>query len=567
MAPPCDFLDKLAPELRVSIYKHIFGDSEVIKMRDSTASLGIDNYQISLNDLITVTHVPLETSILATNKLIHREATEILYHNRIIRATIPEFGELLHEKEFVNNAEKVEIADCKNGFARFDSNTVLKHLQNLPRMLSVVILSDCLYSIGRPDGDRAWSPSYADIVSVSDFAENIAQLGHVTCVDIGRYELHGNWSRVQIVNRKLSKMWPSARDTPEDYDVWEDLDTIWNRWQPPVTLSDQLALTLQTSFRCWVGLHEELVAMNSSGKINELLVQARAGTLSELDSTRLQLMTMFVVSNHRRDEPDLETRHLRHLKPGDDYEKLAWATEYLAKRTAVFGSLEGSVAGLNTRIRASHWAEADGGLHSIECIIKQQRLAIEGIPTSRYILDPVRRKQLIDCDTVRRVIDAYSFDRLAKPELLSALSPLEFRQLAYLCIATVAGSHRFSLPGGVVHGRELDEWASDLLKRHLLVSDWADPKDVQNMSLRDMSDCLIALLRRPDLKEIRTEPPEGIDDDLFVPLAWKWSWEYSNACVEQLQAGHEIERSSEWEESGSEAGSGNDVEEEEEEEE
>lgn len=353
------------------IYKHIFGDSEAIKKRNSTASLGIDNHQLSLNDHITVIHVPLETSVLATNKLIHREAIEVLYHNRTIRATIPEFGLMIQKQDFVDHAEKVEIADCKNGFEMFSSSIILQYIQTLPQMVSIVILSDCLYSVGLIDEDRAWSPSYADIISVPDFVQGMARLGHATCVDIGRYQLHGRWCKVQIVNRRLTKMWPSTQDIPEEFDFWEDFENVWLKWSPPGRLQDRLTLVLQSSFRCWVGFHEKLAAMTLYGEL------------------------------------------------------------------------------------------------------------------------------------------------------------------------------------------------SDLLKRHLLVSDWADPKDVQDMSLKDMRHCLIALLRRPDLKEIRTEPPKDVDDDLFMPLAWKWGWEYSNACVERLQAGREVEQSSEWEDFGSEAASGDDLEEEE----
>jgi hypothetical protein len=71
------------------------------------------------------------------------------------------------------------------------------------------------------------------------------------------------------------------------------------------------------------------------------------------------------------------------------------------------------------------------------------------------------------------------------------------------------------------------------------------------MNLTDMRDALSILLERPPLKEIRTDPPEGIDSDLFPPLAWRWSWEYANPCLEQHEAGREAELDSDWEEAGS----------------
>jgi hypothetical protein len=77
------------------------------------------------------------------------------------------------------------------------------------------------------------------------------------------------------------------------------------------------------------------------------------------------------------------------------------------------------------------------------------------------------------------------------------------------------------------------------------------------MTLTVMRDSLSILLKRPSqsLKEIRTDPPEGIDSNLFPPLAWKWSWEHANICLEQHEAGQEVELDSDWEQAGSELAS------------
>jgi hypothetical protein len=140
MSPP-SFLDKLAPELRVQIYGHIFGTSNTIKPSDSTASLGIDKSELNPAAHIANPQMPLESSILATNKLIFREAIQVLYHNRVIRVTLIDLKHLLQDKDFVANVENVEIADCVNGMKSVNLSGILNKLQELPRIGSIVILS------------------------------------------------------------------------------------------------------------------------------------------------------------------------------------------------------------------------------------------------------------------------------------------------------------------------------------------------------------------------------------------------------------------------------------------
>lgn len=141
MAPP-SFFDKLAPELRIDIYERIFGTSDTIKPNSSTASLGINKELYALTGHNAIGHVNLESSILSANKLIFGEAIQVLYHNQIVRATFTELGRLLKHKDFVANVEKVEVADCVSDYK--DCSSILKQLQLLPRIRSIIILSDCL---------------------------------------------------------------------------------------------------------------------------------------------------------------------------------------------------------------------------------------------------------------------------------------------------------------------------------------------------------------------------------------------------------------------------------------
>jgi hypothetical protein len=155
------FLGKLAPELRVKIYGHVLGSSKAIKPSNSTASVGIDNDVFALSAQEEPKHTIIEVSVLATNKLIHKEATHVLYHNKTFRATFPELKRLLRNKKFVANVESIEVADCANTQGHSDLNgcsRVLKRLQQLPRVRSVVILSDCLNGLIRHDRSH-WIPA------------------------------------------------------------------------------------------------------------------------------------------------------------------------------------------------------------------------------------------------------------------------------------------------------------------------------------------------------------------------------------------------------------------------
>lgn len=178
MAQPSAFLDKLAPDLRLSIYENVLGTSNAIKPSKSTASLGINTTRWPATEQQIVPDEPLHSSVLATSKLIYCEAIQVLYRKRIVRATIPEFSQLLRQKSFVTNVENVEVADYVDGCHRDNSHEVLRKLQRLPRIRSVVILSDCLHA--------SINPSWPVLNFVQHFSPNTARLGQADCVGIGR---------------------------------------------------------------------------------------------------------------------------------------------------------------------------------------------------------------------------------------------------------------------------------------------------------------------------------------------------------------------------------------------
>ena len=377
------------------------------------------------------------------------------------------------------------------------------------------------------------------------------------------------------MNRRLTAMWPSAQAVPSDYDAWADLESLTQRWKVLDDIPNQIALTLQTSFRCWVGLHEELALMEASGKLRKLFEQDATQSVSDLDMAKLHVAKQWAAAtlhsrlngrHHPQNAPEPATLNLRHLKPGDDSNTLSWATEYLAANIAVF-RCDPITHPSFLDATAQHWVEADGGKHTIEQQIEEQKLAFAGLPNPSYVLEPVRKTSLLDQNLVKRHADALHLDRLGTTGLAGVSDPQELIQTAHLWIATLENHTFLSFADDANYRQEHEEWASDYLKRHLLVSEWVDHDIVQEMSLADMRSSLSTLLGRfvrssYSLNEVHSDPPEDIDADLFLPLAWKWSWEYANICLEQHEAGQEDELSSDWEGNGSEMASGSEGEEE-----
>lgn len=303
--------------------------------------------------------------------------------------------------------------------------------------------------------------------------------------------------------------------------------------------------------------------METSGKLLELS-QQDDGSMTDADRMKLRVArqwadatllsrrSSFPYLTYPSKPPEPRTLNLRHLRAGDNPNPLGWATEYLEVNVAVFRCDPRSDVLCNT-VAAQHWVEADGGFHTIERRIQQQKLASASLPNPSYVLEPVRKSSLLAHAAVQYYITSRRLDRLATQSSSGLLDPLEFVHLARLCVAILPDHASLGLPTDANYLRERDEWASDYLKRRLLSSEWVDTDVVREMSLADMRNSLRVLLECPpqSMNEIRSDPPEGLDNDLFLPLAWKWSWEYANICIEQHEAGQEPGSSSDWGEAGS----------------
>jgi hypothetical protein len=238
------FLNKLSPEIRLSIYSHVFGPSLVIKPSSSDTALGMKKRPPMDTVHLPQTNTLLDASILATSRFIYNEALPVLYKDKIVRGTMRELKQLIELIDFIEYVRHIEIADCISSYQDGDFHFTLIRLLSLPVIRSLTILSDCLYI--QENGVT---------FTVPQFCEQ-ANLGEVTCVDIGRYQLHGKFSKFQFAHRRLVQMWPSVQNTPEDYDAFEGLESMQKKWPSRNDMLNRIPWYLQTSLRCWIALLE-----------------------------------------------------------------------------------------------------------------------------------------------------------------------------------------------------------------------------------------------------------------------------------------------------------------------
>lgn len=124
------------------VYDEIFGPTKaIIPICDDRGEIiGDELLQPAL-----YTKAPVQTSILATNKRIFKEAVDILYRHRTVRGYQMQLVRLLHNNSFKELVEDIEIVidACYGPFSNPGSAQVfLLQLQALARIPSITILSD-----------------------------------------------------------------------------------------------------------------------------------------------------------------------------------------------------------------------------------------------------------------------------------------------------------------------------------------------------------------------------------------------------------------------------------------
>lgn len=147
---PSAFLTKFSPEISVLIYGHVFGLSEHITPSTKSRPAPTGDHKLQLKAALATTYAPVETSILAANKLIFKEASDVLYDNRTVGGNIDELASLLRNTTFTTLVQHVQVEDAANGYKDAAFIPTLLSIQQLPRIRSTVILSD---GFGLTEGD------------------------------------------------------------------------------------------------------------------------------------------------------------------------------------------------------------------------------------------------------------------------------------------------------------------------------------------------------------------------------------------------------------------------------
>lgn len=533
METPASSLQRLPLELRIAIYAHVFGTSQVIKPSSSDTVLGI--YKEPFGSIVH-SHAPqpaevqLHTSILATSKTIFLEAISVLYFEKTIRGSLKDLRQLLHSTGFTEHVRRIEVAGGAGYFQVEEIHSILLRLQVLPQVPSLIILSDCL---GLADGKASGGTTH---VTVPEFA-SMAELGKVTCTDIGQYQIHGMFKRWKFVNRRLTKMWNQVETTPDDYNAFDDLAAVMSKWPLEGNAYDWVAWAAQTSLRLWVGLHDFMLCAAISGDIEELRRTPETHIFRELE--RYAWTTRPFCYDARKlidgafvDVRKLNRWFLRGLKAGDDQDTLLWATEYLAVNIATYTTWVDRRGRQEWNAAQSSWSEVDGSLDTIEYHARNQDFAKDGLVNPLYF---DRRGLLVDRAA------AYAWLHLEQDALAGIWTPVqrqdysrfsgpELKQVTYLCMAL--HPHGMGRPNAA-ELEEHDRWSSGILKRYFCVKGsirYCDLLHVPTSDLRRVLRVVLSVLacqekrtrcRIPD--HLSTIPPRGFDGEVFHPFAGQYS--------------------------------------------
>ena len=334
--PGLGILDQFPAEVREMVYDEVFGPTKVITPMGGfrTALAGDQLLQPEV-----YIKAPVHTSILATSKEICKEASYTLYRDRIVRSDITQLRTLLRRATFGQLVRSIEIDDHFRAFQnRPYAHALFAELRILPRLRSTTILSD-KFAFTQHNG-RAY-------ITVREFA-TMMHLGEAVCVDIGRFQLRGRFSHVQIVHRKLVKMWPNVVSTPENYDVYADILGLPS-FDDECTfdLFNVAAWATHTSLRRWVGLYDEflridvhldsyLAGMNHAQRsLFERFVLSMRWLRHIYPGSSVPSYSDYVYQSRMRRRP------MKTLRPSDGPETLAWATDLLSVNITAFFPLSG----------------------------------------------------------------------------------------------------------------------------------------------------------------------------------------------------------------------------------
>lgn len=544
-------LFKLPPELRNRIYGFVFGSSEAIKPNICCSSRAMwanqwdiedydqdEDFDGGYEDLTGL------TSILSVCKIVKAEAIEVLYETKILRGWPIDLDFMLRRHDVSSRVRRIEIIglmDLINSYSPYGKACHARHLgdmlersQHLPRLCSILILSDCLTSNSRFTFDT-WT-------SVMDFVRE-AKLEPATCVDVGRWQLHGKFKNVQIVNSKLVKMWPAVRGTPEDYNGVEDAMAIIEDLQSSMYVPNVATWASHTSLRCWVDLQKRFLALKLSGEWDRLQHQKLNGGFED-DQAEDQFKYEFF-----RRAADAAARvpidnfpllrsgghSLSRLGPSDDSDLLNELSQFLAVNIAKYNH-HSTRSAPRWELHPIVWkTEGDSVNKSgLRYMAEQQSIALSGGASKEFVLDPSLDLEIPACNLIERKvfmkwIQDFDHRDWTNGTYSSRATPSQTKQLTHLHLAAV---QPFSLTTEDQHRR--DAWSRGLLARYFLASGRLRRDAVQRASLGDLRTIMSTVLDVFEfdrygeghdwVKKFASTAalPPNFDDDVYPGLAWKY---------------------------------------------
>jgi hypothetical protein len=340
---------------------------------------------------------------------------------------------------------------------------------------------------------------------VKDFVYE-ADLEPATCVDIGRYQLHGLFKDIQIVHSRLVEMWPAVRETPEGYNGFDDAVNIINKLQSSIDAPNVPAWASHASLRCWVDVQQQYLALHTSGELDQLLQKEATGAFDDdEDKDERFKLDFFKRVAHGAVRLGLSASpllrnggyFLKKLKPNDNSDLLDEVSQYMAVNIDGYYHFNHLSIGTGRELCPVEWATA-GDLTNVEYMTEQQDIAISEGASEEFVLDPTLDNVVPACNLIEREL-CYSLVRAFDYRLWMdgcrshTATPHEMRQLTYLHLAVLQPC---SVESDDQHRR--DSCAADLLQRYLRVSGRLSENEITGVSLADLRTVMSTVLNVSD---------------------------------------------------------------------
>lgn len=511
------FGDKLSPETRVLIYSFVFGTSEHVK-RTGSPNLPWDAFivkdtRLRFYDLPTpkdTSAAAIDTSILAVSKDISAEALETLYNRKTVRLT---FEQLLGDKgnDYLNFVRKLEIIDCVSVSKTYGGPAVIRSAlqlaSSLPRIRSVTILSDSLARLPGPNVH----------MTVRSFAESV-DLGEVTCVDIGKYRLSGEYSKIMVANSKVLKLWPSVAGMPAEYDALAEARQVLVQWGLSTSLPKWMAWASQTSLRLWVGLFEQML-VEAAKPFDRHSVDIDSPEVGRRRDLGVWYQSIKFTTDVDRTPwgADGDRVPMHELGPRHDSSTLEWASELLAMNIETFVtpqemfSTPGSCGDTQACWPELEDGESIGAARAAESRAEHQEWRKAYIvehpldPSRGYRVDSLKDMIVDDERPVRVALG------VSEREVMEAGAD-DVRKMFYLLVAMGCcklGSE--DNDGTYEESQELDEWSRALLCTYLQKIGTLDDEDIAERSLKQLRDFYMHVGLA--LREVAPREPQSPADD------------------------------------------------------